>query len=393
MAQLTDVNQLVILGNGFDLASGLNSTYDNFINYILKENNLTSAEIVTMFDYKTNGELFGSNALKLNIWYLLFFYSKLSKDVTWREVERQILKWIKLLNNKRTTSKISLVKDIMLKTDKQTLSINSEPIPWIMWYKMKETSEFQSCENISDYLFQELNKLEKKFETFLFEEAGYSRNFDYFDCSQDILKQILEHGGFNDRYNIMSFNYTDPWNDRWEEMFGPLKIIMPENNSMVHGVAFRNKDDLKRIIFGIDDEGVASGSSEYKFTKVYRTLFMNSDTRINERYKPGRIFNSSLKAIKFYGHSLGEADYGYFQQMFDYLDLYENNDLKLFFYFSNWKDSGKTDEELLQEQIFSVSKLIEKYGNTMDNKHHGNNLLTRLIQNKRIIIKKLDVKN
>lgn len=386
MTEITDVDQLIILGNGFDLASGLNSTYDNFISFTLREHDTSIEEITHKINLTNVDQLFNTPITHLNSWYLLLVYSKISKDSTWREVEKQILKWIKDpdLSREFRANINSFNRHGIDYVTSHTATISA-----LIFFKMHEESQLDK--NITEFLFLELLKLEKDFERFLNSSAGYKiQNISYFDKARSILNNILEFDGYNRGYNIMSFNYTDPWNSRWDNAYDGYKEIKgPQNISMIHGISLGAKDDVNRIIFGIDNEGINAGSLGYKFTKVYRTLFMSSDNNIQSKYKPEKVFNTSLKAIKFYGHSLGEADYGYFQQMFDYLDLYNNNDLILYFFYSNWYESGRKDEELLQEQIFAVSKLIEKYGNTMSNKYHGSNLLTRLIQNKRIVIQKI----
>ena len=71
-------------------------------------------------------------------------------------------------------------------------------------------------------------------------------------------------------------------------------------------------------------------------------------------------------------------------------DLYNSN-IKLIFYYS--KIEGRTVEEVRQEQYRNITKLIEQYGETLDNKAHGRNLLTRLIQTGRLKIVGLEDDN
>lgn len=97
-----------------------------------------------------------------------------------------------------------------------------------------------------------------------------------------------------------------------------------------------------------------------------------------------------MDVIKFYGYSLARADYSYFQYIFDMYDLYNSN-IKLIFYYS--KIEGRTVEEVRQEQYRNITKLIEQYGETLDNKAHGRNLLTRLIQTGRLKIVGLEDDN
>lgn len=102
------------------------------------------------------------------------------------------------------------------------------------------------------------------------------------------------------------------------------------------------------------------------------------------------IVFKDMDVIKFYGYSLARADYSYFQYIFDMYDLYNSN-IKLIFYYS--KIEGRTVEEVRQEQYRNITKLIEQYGETLDNKAHGRNLLTRLIQTGRLKIVGLEDDN
>ncbi|WP_339011606.1 hypothetical protein VNN36_07295 [Lactococcus garvieae] len=75
--------------------------------------------------------------------------------------------------------------------------------------------------------------------------------------------------------------------------------------------------------------------------------------------------------------------------MFDFYDQYKSNNLKGYFYFSNWPGSGLTDEEMLRVKVNEVTNLIGIYGTTLDNKHHVKNLLTKLQQTGRIVVKQI----
>ena len=82
--------------------------------------------------------------------------------------------------------------------------------------------------------------------------------------------------------------------------------------------------------------------------------------------------------IKFYGHSLSEADYSYFQSIFDYYHIYDNSNVSLLFYYSEG-----------YEQIDSIYKLINDYGKTMINQDQGKNLIHKLLLENRLKIIKL----
>lgn len=144
-----------------------------------------------------------------------------------------------------------------------------------------------------------------------------------------------------------------------------------------------------RLIFGIDNKNINPIDEKYIFTKSFRTLVNYSDCCNSQESVTQNIFDRSISMVNFFGHSLGEVDYSYFQQMFDCYDLYNNDNLKLYFYFKQY-DSTRDIIEYLREQSRAVSSLIEKYGETMDNKSHGKNLLTRLEITKRLFIKQIE---
>ena len=98
-------------------------------------------------------------------------------------------------------------------------------------------------------------------------------------------------------------------------------------------------------------------------------LNVNASTRI----LPAK--DNQLIDIKFYGHSLSEADYSYFQSIFDYYNLYENNKVSLTFYYSKGF-----------EQTEKVYRLINTYGKTLSNKDQGKNLTHKLLLENRLKI-------
>jgi hypothetical protein len=61
------------------------------------------------------------------------------------------------------------------------------------------------------------------------------------------------------------------------------------------------------------------------------------------------------KMIKFYGHSLGEADYSYFQAIFDSVKLYGGG-TRLVFYFRPHKLSGGC----VQDENCARKEMMEK---------------------------------
>lgn len=399
---MNDAQQLIILGNGFDLASGLKSTYGRFIEYVMEESGISVEEIkqkIASFNIESLSDIKDSyieqeDFFKLNIWIWLFINSDLSEASNWQSVEEQIYEYldndlIELASNPKGLHDVSITKE---KYKKTTLIVNC-------FIKCKEIEIERTPNSIAKFLMEQLNHLEASFEQFLFENAGYTVGndgtglFDYFEPARTLLTKIVKKDSITEEsvYNIMSFNYTDPWNERWGQNGGLANDFLAPNKSLsVHGQALaRSDDEVNRIIFGIDNKDLKISEYNYKyiFTKTFRTLVNYSDTKTSQSATENNIFDKGIKVIKFFGHSLGEADYSYFQQMFDYYDLYNNDDLRLYFYFKKYDKRDVID--YLNEQSAMVIRLLEKYGETMSNKDHGKNLVTRLEMTKRLYIKEI----
>lgn len=423
------INQLLIIGNGFDLACGLKSSYNDFFEYIFDENNCS--------DYR------------FNFWICIFKelsqQDKFMKKNTWTDIESQILtqlRYIEFLSDRGLLDSyhFKFEQDKMKRaiTDRvvgnkkfnyseiKTISITFNVIKYLIEnnqlllndtkYKYVVLSENKklSFDDIINKLQTDLRELEEAFSTFLANQiyssipnnkknsennlSQFGTEYSYFSLNLitalllsiykvnksnapllDLIRKGSNYSEINDidtssilsfpidRYNqienwILSFNYTIPLN------FKRLRNV--------HGnIIDRN------IIFGIDYDKVNSlfDNEPVNFTKSFRIL----DSKINNSTIP----LSNLDYILFFGHGLGEADYSYFQAIFDTVDLYHGN-TTLVFYWNQFDDNDQY--KIIIER---VTKLIEKYGQTFSNKDHGRNLFTKLLLENRIVFQEVILEN
>ncbi|HEM5989905.1 TPA: hypothetical protein U2B37_002068 [Streptococcus suis] len=420
--------ELFVVGNGLDLQCGLETTYENFLKYVFlqkkSELSIDTEEIdlsivadrfENRFDfYCTNWfEHSGKEVYSfVNIWYQIFLHEKMLENRNWSNVESMIAHYLKeehLIYNIASVIKSKKRKSAYL--GKQTVyrvpSMQGSQTNFIaklayvlvkkdlVFLQLPETESYQKIQEIydnvveyelediqslvADVLLHELNELEYDFQCFLRYRLSETSNYD--EKINTLLRRMVdpEKDMFTAvpiPYHLLSFNYSSLWSQMFRPQFTPVKFLdvhgkIPDNE----GLRFSN------IIFGVDHSLFQASELEYRFTKTYRTL--KSYTQGFEKIGEGRdIYTKDIQTIKFYGHSLAEADYAYFQQLFDYYDLYSNPNLSLIFFYSIY-DKSKS-HEIEHEQIMAISRLIEKYGQTLDNKDHGKNLLTRLIQTKRL---------
>lgn len=403
--------QLLIIGNGFDLACELKSKYIDFYNSSIK------------------GKYFFDPDNVENFWQILLCYyeekNNKAESYNWCDIENIINKTLCLINF--GVSPISGLFWSVWNSIKSPTEITDKDYvnDFIMKYCMRfcyknffnEISPFSKVKTsledkkkaFNNHLLNELKNLEKLFCKYLKSQV----NDEYYVKAVNLLSDIVNaSSSFKDQVagennlvnelprfksveelqlklkssriifnclkhtNILSFNFTRPLRYITEAMFCLF--------SNVHGKLCINDKDCEQcsyldVIFGIDDKVVQSHEESGNirlFSKTYRTLFRGSKRTV----LPSK---NELITVKFFGHSLNEADYSYFQSIFDYYDIYDSN-ISLEFYYTQFKPDAK------DEITDAVYKLINEYGLTLNNKDQGKNMIHKLILENRIRIKELE---
>ena len=397
-------SQLLILGNGFDLHCGLASAYEDFFR----------SEILD-----TTTEPFGLKQLQAGVsgfWeaLLLEHYKINGKcDQAWCDIEAIIRNTLLLIYFGENSGEMNIHKGLYSYATKFlnncAAGLNLDKLCGIEKFIFEFCVKFivtnggkfrESLSLFTNTLLQQLNNLERRFCKYLKSQIIAHNNFNnlnqkYILKSVNLLAELtgfvhykfrkindfttIQHkrelidvfDNLSDVY-VLSFNYTS--------LFDILDVEKPCKYSNVHGKLcnhFCAKDcKVSSVIFGIDDNLIQSHpiNSELRvFSKTYRKMFSNED--------PIKILppkdNNQIR-IKFYGHSLSEADYSYFQSIFDYYDLYGNSNVSLTFYYSNG-----------YEQHDAIYKLISEYGKSLTNKEQGKNLIHKLLLENRLQIQEI----
>ena len=404
------IKQLLIIGNGFDLACGLKSSYKDFFDNYLKSIFSTISRMYWEQYFKQMSYLNNNN-----------------DDYSWTDIETQIFMQLQniefLIENNLLKSKYYVDKDaleeqinfILTESNKNTNQDSLKNNFYLLYTNFEYSIIDNSLKlnNVLSKIKNDLLKLEDHFTEYLKNEIQnanskkdtkneiatniYTEN-SYFIKSRILFAtlllfhmninetpffvptleklqeaadsnfiinsldvNLLSSYGIVENY-VLSFNYTQPF------QFPNLRNI--------HG----NLND-KNIIFGIDYDKVNTFFSNQptQFTKSYRIL----ENKLNSNI----VIPADINKILFYGHGLGEADYSYFQAIFDTVDLYHGN-TQLVFFWNNFND-----EDQYNIQVERVTNLIEKYGQTFSNKDHGRNLFTKLLLENRIIFKQISLES
>ncbi|EOS7767601.1 hypothetical protein FJB54_RS13155 [Enterococcus hirae] len=391
--------KLIILGNGFDLASSLKSTYKHFfserINEEIKEQ-LDEALVCfktqmvdssyfgydTIFKVKEPNERlnqarrimqnrYGASnhniyaiikECNLTFWDLIFYYSGgKEKDLQWQDVEQKMLEFFCSTDENANFPNLAMIKSLLRNS---SYKVNAETLLCLHLASFLPAREEYERKKLLNYLYDELRTFEHHFVEYLNKiiTPSYERQ-----AAELLLKMTQATSLPKISDTIFSFNYTYPFSDY-------IKIIN------VHGTVQEDN-----IIFGIDQDKIDPKLDIYRFTKTFRQM---TETKLAVTYQENILPDKeAVDEIVFFGHSLSLLDYSYFQTIFDHYELYQSK-IVLIFYYKVYGDRSKEDMEL--DLAKKISKMLHEYSPSIDNPKKGKNLLHKLLLEKRLIIKEID---
>ncbi|EAF1403350.1 hypothetical protein CH356_14680 [Listeria monocytogenes] len=398
---------LFIIGNGLDLEAKLPSKFIDFYKYRcdLMELDYDDVTYNLKEEQKINitmNRYFGSdkiddfisvqglpNSTKLNeritFWdFILLFSLKKNGDLRWCSIESQIedvleslsadlhytvVEFFDILKHGKINA-ASLqnytysIEDVSKAYEKEYDAERLQAALYLsyMIFLRKEEPHYNNV-TVGTFLMLELKRYEDDFKEYI----NSNKTLEYLNKRSEIVEAILNKSPNIEKVNIMNFNFTK--NIFHKDLSLKDKVDKEVN---IHGISEEN------VIFGIDNEKITPASEAYDFTKTYRKL-------ISEGNSKQGILSKDISEIIFFGHSLSDADFSYFQSIFDYLDIY-SADISLKFYYVNYKN----DAELVRrEETKAVRSLILKYGESMDNQKKGKNILHKLLLEERISVLKI----
>lgn len=411
------MEQLIVIGNGLDLAAGLQTKYDDFFRWLKNNmgeidyshslgNMYFSSYIYGTIELNKNGNLTTKFAEMFDFWsgwFLTISNNKFMDDpVEWNDVENQIDKVLRhLIEYGEDTDYRSLIesfKNNIGEDDRGWRKSFSKSVDYYfrdwLFYLYIESGEQGTNKDIDFYkiLLDELNKFEAKFAQYLCDEVISEQKVsqlireipnELYD-RRKLLENIIEDESFSlDDTQVLNFNYTPIF-----KVFGVEQGFekLEENIRYIHGSLKEDVENKKyipnQVIFGIDDTALIDDDESdllrenlYRFGKTYRIMNSKDESSLD--------LNRKIEMIKFYGHSLNSADYAYFQSIFDKVDLYGSN-VELYFYYGDFEKDDSENQSKFMDRIY---KLIGTYGqNTFKNTSEvkGKNLLHKLLLEGRI---------
>lgn len=421
------MKQLIVLGNGFDRACKLESSYADF--FLARFNELFCSEktkfkkleeMAGLLNKKRNSIIWDiagtknninfspaedhdcdyfkadsckwSNDMSLNRWDVIFLFAQLciGKDVQsyeWQDVESIIFETVSIALNEKYNPKVSYKDEVIIGVNSMSGKEAFKKVVYYLSYVGQNTPK-----EVATELLSELKKFESIFSNFISSQIdlncidnGYIKNaIDLYEGISRYNKSRI--GPTADQIDVLSFNYSldEKFIDVLDSQIGDNRL---KSWSNIHGIAHHDVTPYyPSPIFGIDNHDIMSQNDHpdfrISFTKPYRII----DEKINEVRSTNGYANTNL--ISIYGHSLGRDDYSYFETIFDENKLY-NSSCKLEYYYYPGKDENSRLIKR-QEAITNLYNLLTDYGRTLSSTH-GNSIVNRLNLENRISVVPSDI--
>lgn len=346
-------------------------------------------------------ELNSINSLNYSKWDTVFLLANcfLSKDslIQWNDIEHIIFKIVSLIlaDNKEAS-------DFTFNTSDEKYYFISGIKNCFKGNKGKDT--------LAISMLDSLRIFEDNFATYI-DKIKLQNASIYYKKSFKLLNALM-HVQENNIVDILSFNYSldksflEIYRRYFDNEYDNQKKLIINSWSNIHGIAaYKNTTEkdwilsqsIKTInqdiklpapIFGIDNHDIlkADQNGDIDFNDP-RSIFTKSFRLLDNHVNNIRLntFQNKVDVITFYGHSLSQADYSYFESVFDQYDIF-HSDVKLEFYYYQGNDGKETTAKNNERKTMkAVVKLLTSYGTTLKNEH-GENIVNKLILEQRLTV-------
>lgn len=354
-------NVKLVIGNGYDLHCGLESSYADFFMRDIDKNNYFNKWLdelkkkinLDYLDAELTEEDFWmefKSIDQLNIWDL-FFYIKTkitnqnnTKKWLWCDIETVMYDSLKSCNVKENDY-ISFRWEQVYKVVNKEMQANFDCFEvYVMAKVILEKRNMEGFKNIDEfycYILDELNQFEKEFGKFIDKKRypygnifAKMPNSDFVNRSKMTLQELCN---VDNLVSIDSFNYDD--------------IGVENLNKILHNI----NGNLENPIFGIDSNLCSASDSRFIFTKTNRRMELEM---IDFECQKDIAFDNVI----VFGHSLSSNDYSYFFPLLDKLEMTNFlSNKKIIFGFSVYDMEKET--EIKRKNRLNIQKLFEAYAN------------------------------
>lgn len=363
---------ILLIGNGFDLAHGLPTKYDDFLNFVkvliriintksVKHINSFSIsqcierKLIEEFDVNRNATVAIENMnvwkslIKNNLWFDYFFENRANMDKNWIDFEKEICFVISELDRYINDSSMYYLKrvtnffydrhyfvDDFLRNFKVFLET----------YLHKNKMYSLAKMNIDDFIFELENDLERLISALELYISNYVNTIDINEHPFDIQSMKIS--------KVMSFNYSNTF-ERLYDTDDTNKI----EYDYIHGKAFEQHDLNNSLVLGINeylpDYEKNINIRFIRFKKYFQRIHKNTGSKyIDWIDEIAHIRLQIPNNLFIIGHSLDETDGDILRK------LILNNDVSTTIYYHSRETYAKQIANLVK--VIGQDELIKRTG-------------------------------
>jgi len=340
------MNRLIIIGNGFDLAHGIKSSFNDFItdyfcnaiNTFYQKNSFN--DIMLEINFKDTYRIFTQKqepATKETVYKIIHnlnknininfkFHSLLLENV-YGQISK--LKWVDL----ETEFFDVLIKTKISRDNESIKNVNSQ------------------LEFLKIHLVKYLYSQEKQFSN-IFDKTQLVECFCEKIYSHEIVTVALDEDKAPENLYFLNFNYTKTIEDYIES----CKNIIPSNLNYIHG----NLSGLHgNPIFGFGDE-FDKRYVEFEDDKnndLFKHIKSFEYLKTKNYYLLTRFIESNEFQVQIYGHSCGISDRTMLNQIFEHINC---KSIKIFYYKIDEQRNDFTDKTYEISRHFKDKTMLRK---------------------------------
>lgn len=339
------MNRLVIIGNGFDMAHGLKTSYKDFINWYWEQrlNALLAEQSAVFEDCLCKLEIM--NKKDCASWHSFFFTHSL-RDVITREWKYPPLDIVNAF--KENTDDFSVSYSPFLETIMQSIETKG----WVdiendYYQLLKKCAKNADCYHLVKNLNDQLAFLQKKLIEYLGTiETNQPKEYLYHDINQPInIEDFSTNVNMEQEKYILSWEGSYPYCTMLLSFNYTATVKLYKNKKFIYNYIHGELEHPEHIIFGYGDE----------LDKNYQDILDKNDNELlrnvkSVRYLETRHYRKMLEFIQsgpfqvfIMGHSCGNSDRTLLNTVFEHENCVS---IKPFYHL--WDDGTDTYLELVQ---------------------------------------------
>lgn len=366
------------IGNGFDLFCSLNTKYKDFFDSKDQKRILDAIDAYEKKYFSSEKIVYLGQIEEFDeattAWDILFYKEPdRSKRKNWCDVEKFIFDFFNYGNDESDSQFYKLYTSVKYNVgNKFDCVFDWHKLVCVYLHLKKAPSD--SVDEFSSFLLEELQRFEKKFGKYVYNEFKkneniYSTFFRYF-FKNDLPENVKV-------VSLDTFNYS------------PIELCLRNLHYDIETIYSQCKikhinGDYEKPIFGIDSSRLNVDDAGHIFTKTYRRITSDFYEGVDKNIITDRKFDD----LVIFGHSLNEQDYNYYFPLFDYMQLMDVTvSSKIYFLYYIYDESEKNI--IKKENVKKLYAILNKYEEYKTGKAKEHRLVDVLSSRGRLRFKKV----